>query len=94
MGEDTGSLTLARPLSLYIELGAGRKLVRLKDCHADGRCENHRSLFVYFRLRGQMKKARDLFDVAEFFEIFMSTPLEVCELRDAKGLMPEQGPES
>ncbi|GEM_PF-7128206 len=41
-----------------------------------------------------MKKARDLFDVAEFFEIFMSTPLEVCELRDAKGLMPEQGPES
>jgi adenylylsulfate kinase-like enzyme len=41
-----------------------------------------------------MKKALDRFDVGEFFEIFVNTPLEVCELRDAKGLMPEQGPES
>ena len=31
-----------------------------------------------------MKKALDRFDVGEFFEIFEGTPLEVCELRDAK----------
>ena len=30
--------------------------------------------------------ARDLFDAGEFIEIFVDTPLEVCEARDPKGL--------
>jgi adenylylsulfate kinase-like enzyme len=30
--------------------------------------------------------ARDLFDQGEFIEIFVDTPLEVCEARDPKGL--------
>lgn len=34
------------------------------------------------------KKARRLFEQADlpFFEIFVDTPLEICESRDAKGL--------
>jgi bifunctional enzyme CysN/CysC len=30
--------------------------------------------------------ARDLLDQGEFVEIFVNTPLEVCEQRDPKGL--------
>jgi adenylylsulfate kinase-like enzyme len=30
--------------------------------------------------------ARDLFDDGEFIEVFIDTPLEVCEARDPKGL--------
>jgi bifunctional enzyme CysN/CysC len=30
--------------------------------------------------------ARDLFDEGEFIEIFVDTPLEICEARDPKGL--------
>jgi adenylylsulfate kinase-like enzyme len=29
---------------------------------------------------------RDLFEAGEFVEIYVSTPLEVCERRDTKGL--------
>ena len=30
--------------------------------------------------------ARELFELNEFFEIFIDTPLEECERRDTKGL--------
>lgn len=30
--------------------------------------------------------ARDLFDEGEFIEIYVDTPLELCEARDPKGL--------
>jgi bifunctional enzyme CysN/CysC len=30
--------------------------------------------------------ARDLFDEGEFIEVYVDTPLEVCEARDPKGL--------
>lgn len=34
----------------------------------------------------ERRMARELFDVGEFFEIFVDTPLEICEQRDVKGL--------
>jgi bifunctional enzyme CysN/CysC len=36
--------------------------------------------------RSERRMARDLFDAGEFMEIFVDTPLEVCEARDPKGL--------
>lgn len=36
--------------------------------------------------RADRKMARALFDDGEFFEIFVDTPLEICEARDSKGL--------
>jgi len=37
-------------------------------------------------LRAQREFARSLFATEEFFEIFVDTPLSVCETRDPKGL--------
>jgi bifunctional enzyme CysN/CysC len=36
--------------------------------------------------RSERRMARDLFDEGEFIEIFVDTPLEICEARDPKGL--------
>jgi bifunctional enzyme CysN/CysC len=36
--------------------------------------------------RSERRMARDLFDDGEFIEIFVDTPLELCEARDPKGL--------
>ncbi len=36
--------------------------------------------------RDERKMARDLVEEKEFFEVFVDTPLEVCEQRDPKGL--------
>jgi bifunctional enzyme CysN/CysC len=36
--------------------------------------------------RSERRMARDLFDEGEFIEVFVDTPLEVCEARDPKGL--------
>jgi bifunctional enzyme CysN/CysC len=36
--------------------------------------------------RTERKAARELFDASEFVEIYMDTPLEICEARDPKGL--------
>jgi bifunctional enzyme CysN/CysC len=36
--------------------------------------------------RAERQFARDLFDPGEFIEVFVDTPLEECERRDAKGL--------
>ena len=36
--------------------------------------------------RSERRMARGLFDEGEFFEVFVDTPLEVCERRDVKGL--------
>jgi bifunctional enzyme CysN/CysC len=36
--------------------------------------------------RGERKMARALFDPGEFHEVFVDTPLDVCEQRDPKGL--------
>jgi len=36
--------------------------------------------------RSERRMARDLFDQGEFIEVFVDTPLEVCEARDPKGL--------
>jgi bifunctional enzyme CysN/CysC len=36
--------------------------------------------------RSERRMARDLFDEGEFIEVFVDTPLEVCEQRDPKGL--------
>lgn len=36
--------------------------------------------------RSERQAARELFDEGEFVEIFVDTPLEVCEARDPKGL--------
>jgi bifunctional enzyme CysN/CysC len=36
--------------------------------------------------RAERRMARDLFEDGEFIEVFVDTPLEVCEARDPKGL--------
>ena len=36
--------------------------------------------------RDERRMARDLFDESEFLEVFVDTPLELCEQRDPKGL--------
>ena len=36
--------------------------------------------------RGDRRAARDLFDVGDFVEVFVNTPVEVCTARDPKGL--------
>ena len=36
--------------------------------------------------RSERKMARDLVEASEFFEIYVDTPLEICEQRDPKGL--------
>jgi bifunctional enzyme CysN/CysC len=36
--------------------------------------------------RAERRMARDLFEDGEFVEVFVDTPLEVCEARDVKGL--------
>jgi bifunctional enzyme CysN/CysC len=36
--------------------------------------------------RAERQLARSLFDPGEFIEVFVDTPLEECERRDAKGL--------
>ena len=36
--------------------------------------------------RAERRLARDLMDEGEFIEVFVDTPLEVCEARDPKGL--------
>lgn len=36
--------------------------------------------------RSERRMARELFDTDEFMEVFIDTPLEVCEQRDPKGL--------
>jgi bifunctional enzyme CysN/CysC len=36
--------------------------------------------------RAERQMARDLFAPGEFVEVFVDTPLELCEARDAKGL--------
>jgi len=36
--------------------------------------------------RDERRMARDLFDENEFLEVFVDTPLELCEQRDPKGL--------
>jgi len=36
--------------------------------------------------RSERDTARELFDEGEFAEIFVDTPIEICEKRDAKGL--------
>ena len=36
--------------------------------------------------RSERRMARDLFDDGEFIEVFVDTPIEVCEARDPKGL--------
>ena len=36
--------------------------------------------------RADREMARSLFNDGEFFEIFVDTPIEVCEKRDPKGL--------
>ena len=36
--------------------------------------------------RSERRSARELFDAAEFMEVFVDTPLEECEQRDPKGL--------
>ncbi|MBS0233305.1 MAG: adenylyl-sulfate kinase [Proteobacteria bacterium] len=37
-------------------------------------------------LVAQRQKARELFEPGEFLEVYLDTPLDVCEKRDAKGL--------
>jgi bifunctional enzyme CysN/CysC len=36
--------------------------------------------------RSERRMARELFEEGEFIEVFVDTPLEVCEQRDPKGL--------
>ena len=36
--------------------------------------------------RSERRMARDLFDDGEFIEVFVDTPIEICEARDPKGL--------
>ena len=36
--------------------------------------------------KGDRDRARNLFEIGEFFEIFVRCPLELCESRDPKGL--------
>jgi len=36
--------------------------------------------------RAERDMARTLFDDGEFIEVFVDTPLDICEARDAKGL--------
>lgn len=36
--------------------------------------------------RAERRLARERFEDSEFFELFVDTPLEICETRDPKGL--------
>jgi bifunctional enzyme CysN/CysC len=36
--------------------------------------------------RSDRRAARDLFDAGDFVEVFVDTPLEICQERDSKGL--------
>jgi bifunctional enzyme CysN/CysC len=36
--------------------------------------------------RGERQMARELFGQGEFLELYVDTPLEICEARDPKGL--------
>jgi bifunctional enzyme CysN/CysC len=36
--------------------------------------------------RSERRMARDLFEAGEFIEVFVDTPIEICEARDPKGL--------
>jgi bifunctional enzyme CysN/CysC len=36
--------------------------------------------------RAERRFARERFDVGEFLEVFVDTPIEICEQRDVKGL--------
>lgn len=36
--------------------------------------------------RAEQQKIREMFDVASFIEVFVDTPLAICETRDPKGL--------
>lgn len=36
--------------------------------------------------RDERQKIREMFDVASFIEVFVNTPLAICEARDPKGL--------
>ena len=36
--------------------------------------------------RSERQMARDMMEDGEFFEVFVDTPLEICEARDPKGL--------
>lgn len=72
------------------------------DFSQDGRTENVRRISEVARLMvdaglvvivcvisplaAQRKLARDLFPNKEFIEVFVDTPLDVCEARDPKGL--------
>ena len=45
--------------------------------------------------RSERRMARDLFEEGEFVEMFVDTPLEICEARDPKGPLPQgaRGPD-
>ena len=51
-----------------------------------GRCRPHRARLVHFAVPQRAPMARELMEPGEFLEIYVNTPLEVCEERDPKGL--------
>ena len=54
---------------------------------ADGRCRADRAgVASSARSASERRMARELFEEGEFHEVFVDTPLEVCEQRDVKGL--------
>ena len=42
--------------------------------------------------RSERRMARELFQDGEFVEVYVDTPLEVCEARDPKGLYRRRAP--
>ena len=43
-------------------------------------------VFFIFPFRAERLMARNLFNDGEFIEVYIDTPIEVCEARDSKGL--------
>jgi bifunctional enzyme CysN/CysC len=54
---------------------------------ADGRCRADRGRLVHIAVQGNERRlAREIAGDVRFTEVYVNTPLEVCEARDPKGL--------
>jgi len=59
---------------------------RVENIRRLARCETDCGSAFNLPYRAERQFARSLFDPGEFIEVFVDTPLEECERRDAKGL--------
>ena len=60
---------------------------RRRGRQADGRCRPDRAGRFISPFRAERRMARDLVDAGEFIEIFVDTPLEVCDAARSQGAL-------